>query len=452
MQDYIFRKYDIRGEVERDFPQTVVENLGRAFGTFVRREGGTTVALSGDIRLTTPKLKEWFARGLLETGVEVIDIGIVPTPTNYFSMYHLEVDGAVQITGSHNPPQFNGFKMSFRKAAFYGDQIQGLRTLIEQSDFESGEGSIRQEDLLTPYIDLLADKVKLDRPLKVAMDCGNAAACLAAPELFKRLGVELTELYCTVDGRFPNHHPDPSEVKNLQDLIAVVKQGSYDFGVAYDGDADRIGVVDEQGQIIFADILMAVFLEEVARPGETIVFDVKCSQALEEEIARRGAVPLMWKTGHSLIKEKMRERHVAFAGEMSGHLFFADEYFGYDDAIYASLRLARLVSRHRRPLSALTAEIPAYHSTPEMRLECPTDEEKFKIARAAETYFKAHYDCIDIDGVRIRFGDGWGLVRASNTQPVIVCRFEARTPQRLEEIKSLVLTKLQDLGQIELPQ
>ncbi len=452
MQDYIFRKYDIRGEVERDFPQPVVEDLGRAFGTFVRREGGTTVALSGDVRLTTPDLKGWFARGLLETGVEVIDIGIIPTPTNYFSMYHLEVDGAVQITGSHNPPQFNGFKMSYNKAAFYGDQIQGLRMLIERSDFESGEGSTRQEDVLTPYMDLLTDKIKLDRPLKVVMDCGNATAALAAPELFKRLGIELTELYCTVDGSFPNHHPDPTEVENLEDLIAVVKKGSYDFGVAYDGDADRLGVVDEQGQIIFADTLMAVFLEEVARPGQAIIFDVKCSQALEEEITRRGAVPLMWKTGHSLIKEKMREQQVSFAGEMSGHLFFGDEYFGYDDAIYASLRLARLVSRHSRPLSALTAEIPAYCSTPEMRLECPTDEEKFKIAKAAEEYFKAHYDCIDIDGVRIKFGDGWGLVRASNTQPVIVCRFEARTPERLEEIKSLVLSRLKDLGQIELAQ
>ncbi|UCH62989.1 MAG: phosphomannomutase/phosphoglucomutase [Fidelibacterota bacterium] len=452
MHEYIFRKYDIRGEVERDFPRSVVENLGRAFGTFVHREGGTTVALSGDVRLTTPNLKEWFAQGLLETGAHVVDIGIVPTPTNYFSMYHLKVDGAVQITGSHNPPEFNGFKMSYKKAAVYGEQIQMLRTIIEESDFESGEGDIRKEDLLTPYKDLLAEKIKLDRPLKIAMDCGNAAAALAAPELFKRLGVEITELYCAVDGNFPNHHPDPTEVENLEDLIATVKLGTYDFGVAYDGDADRIGVVDEQGNIIFADILIALFLEEVARPGEAIVFDVKCSQALEEEIARRGAVPLMWKTGHSLIKEKMRERKVAFAGEMSGHLFFGDEYFGYDDAIYASLRLARLVSRHSQPISTLTAEIPTYHSTPEMRLECPTDEEKFKIAQAAETYFKANYDCIDIDGVRIRFGDGWGLVRASNTQPVIVCRFEARTPQRLEEIKSLVLTKLTDLGQIELTQ
>ena len=282
------------------------------------------------------------------------------------------------------------------------------------------------------------------------MDCGNAAAALAAPAVFKRLGVQLTELYCTVDGRFPNHHPDPTELRNLKDLIAEVKKGGYDVGIAYDGDADRVGVVDEHGKVIFADTLLAIFLEEVARPGEPIVFDVKCSQALEEEILRHQAVPVMWKTGHSLIKEKMRELKVALAGEMSGHIFFGDEYYGYDDAIYVSLRLIRLLSRTREPLSALAARIPTYHSTPELRLECPTDDEKFKIARAAEDYFKANYDCIDIDGVRIKFGDGWGLVRASNTQPVIVCRFEARTPQRLEEIKSLVLTKLLDFGEIKL--
>ena len=450
MHEYIFRKYDIRGEVERDFPEPVVENLGRAFGTFVRREGGRSVVVSGDIRLTTPTLKEWFTRGLLATGVDVVDIGIVPTPTNYFSMFHLDVDGAVQITGSHNPPEFNGFKMSYKRMAVYGDQIQELRQFIEQSDFESGEGTRREEDVLTPYKQLLVDKISLERPVRMVMDCGNAAGALAAPEIFKQLGVDLTELYCTVDGHFPNHHPDPTEEKNVQDVIAEVRKGGYDFGVAYDGDADRIGVVDDQGEIIWADTLMAVFLEEVARPGEAIVFDVKCSQALEEEIVRHGAKPVMWKTGHSLIKEKMRELKVRFAGEMSGHMFFGDEYFGYDDAIYASLRLARLVSRREESLSALTAKIPQYVSTPEMRLDCPTDEEKFKIAAAAESYFKEHYDCIDIDGVRIKFGDGWGLVRASNTQPVIVCRFEARTHERLEEIKSLVLTKLEDFGEIRL--
>jgi phosphomannomutase/phosphoglucomutase len=395
-------------------------------------------------------LKEWFAEGLLSAGVDVVDIGILPTPANYFAMFHLEVDGAVQITGSHNPPEFNGFKLSHQKRAVYGDQIQELRELIENGDFESGAGNKREEDILTPYKALVLEKIELARPLRVVMDCGNAAAALAAPEIFKNRGIELKELYCTVDGKFPNHHPDPTEPENLEDLIAEIVKGGYDFGVAYDGDADRIGVVDDQGNIIFADTLMGIFLAEVAKPGEPVVFDVKCSQALEEEIIRRGAKPIMWKTGHSLIKEKMRELKVGFAGEMSGHLFFADEYFGYDDAIYASLRLARLVSRSSRPLSELAAEIPRYYSTPEMRLECPTDEEKFSIAAAAETYFKAHYDCIDIDGVRIKFGDGWGLVRASNTQPVIVCRFEARTNERLEEIKSLVLKQLQSFGTIQL--
>jgi len=448
MENYIFRKYDIRGIVERDFPEPVVTNLGRAFGTFVKRQGGKTIALSGDIRLTTPKLKQWFGQGMLETGVEVLDIGIVPTPTNYFSLYHLGVDGAIQITGSHNPPEFNGFKMSLKSGAVYGDQIQGLKELIEAEDFEQGAGVMKEVDLLTPYFEMLAEKITLARPLKVVMDCGNAAAALVAPQIFKRLGVDLKELYCDVDGRFPNHHPDPTELQNLADLIKEVQRGGYDVGIAYDGDADRIGVIDEQGNVIMADTLMSIFLEEVARPGQPIVFDVKCSQALEEEIIRHKAKPVMWKTGHSLIKEKMRELKVSFAGEMSGHIFFGDEYYGYDDAIYVSLRLIRLLAGSDEPLSALAAKVPTYHSTPEMRLECPTDDEKFAIAQAAEEYFKANYDCIDIDGVRIKFGDGWGLVRASNTQPVIVCRFEARTPERLEEIKALVLNKLGGFGNI----
>ena len=258
MQDYIFRMYDIRGVVEDDFPQPVVVDLGRAFGTFVRRRGGASIALSGDVRLTTPDLKKWFGEGLLSTGVDVVDIGIVPTPTNYFSMFHLKIDGAVQITGSHNPPEFNGFKLSYQQGAVYGDQIQQLRSLMKTSDFEVGEGTLKEVDLLTTYMGMLAEKISLDRPLKVVMDCGNAAAALAAPEIFKRLGVQLTELYCTVDGRFPNHHPDPTELRNLQDLIAEVKTGGYDVGIAYDGDADRVGVVDEHGQVIFADTLLAI--------------------------------------------------------------------------------------------------------------------------------------------------------------------------------------------------
>jgi len=452
MKDYIFRKYDIRGVVETDFPPEVVRDLGRAFGTYILRLGGSTVTLSGDVRLTTPKLKQWFAEGLQTTGVAVQDIGILPTPANYFSLPHLEVDGAVQITGSHNPPEFNGFKLSHSTGAVYGEQILGLKDMIEKRDFETGLGTFEDYDLLPEYHEMLAGKITLERPLKVVIDCGNAAAALSAPEVLRGLGVELTELFCTVDGTFPNHHPDPTVEENLVDLIAEMKTGRHDLGVAYDGDADRVGVIDEKGNIIRADTLMAIFLEEVARPGEPVVFDVKCSQALEEEIVRHGAVPVMWKTGHSLIKEKMRELKVGFAGEMSGHIFFADEYFGYDDAIYVSMRLARLLSRTKRPLSELAAQVPTYHSTPELRLECPTDEEKFKIAQAAEEYFKPRYDCIDIDGVRIKFGDGWGLVRASHTQPVIVCRFEARTSERLEEIRALVTDKLREFGEINLPE
>ena len=450
MQEHIFRKYDIRGVVEEDFPKPVVTDLGRAFGTYVLRAGGNSVALSGDIRLTTPDLKKWYAQGLLSTGVKVIDIGILPTPANYFSMFHIEVDGAVQITGSHNPPDYNGFKMSFRRGAVYGDQITGLLKMIKAGDFETGQGTFSEMDIITPYIDMLAEKITFERPLKIALDCGNAAGALAGPQIFKRLGVELTELFCDVDGRFPNHHPDPTVEANLADLIDTVRNGDYDLGIAYDGDADRVGIIDNNGNVIRADTLMAIFLEEVARPGEAVIFDVKCSQALEEEIVRHGGVPVMWKTGHSLIKEKMREMKVKFAGEMSGHIFFGDEYFGYDDGIYVSLRIARLLSRTQTPLSELAAKIPRYFSTPELRMDCPSDEEKFKIAAAAEEYFKANYDCIDIDGVRIKFGDGWGLVRASHTQPVIVCRFEARTQARMEAIMAEVLGKLQTFGEITL--
>ncbi len=450
MHDNIFRMYDIRGVVETDFPEPVVKDLGRAFATFVLRNGGKTIGLSGDIRLTTPKLMAWLAEGMTSTGAEIVDMGIAPTPANYFSMFHLGVDGAVQITGSHNPPEFNGFKMSYNKAAVYGVNIQGLNSLIKKRDFEIDKGTIRKVDIMTPYMDMLVDKIQIDRPLRVVIDCGNAAGALAAPQVFKRVGMEVTELFCDVDGTFPNHHPDPTEMENLEDLIAEVKKGGYDLGIAYDGDADRVGVVDELGNVIMADRLMAIFLDEVAKPGEPIIFDVKCSQALEEAITAKGAVPLMWKTGHSLIKEKMREAKVSFAGEMSGHIFFGDEYYGYDDAIYVSLRLARMLAHGNEKLSVRAAKIPEYFSTPEMRLECPTDAEKFSLVAKAEEYFKANYDCIDIDGVRIKFGDGWGLVRASNTQPVIVCRFEARTAERMEEIKTLVLGKLTELGEVEM--
>jgi len=450
MNPYIFREYDIRGVVAEDFPDEVVDALGKAYGSYAVEKGGSQIAVSGDIRESTPHLKEVFIAGVLSTGISVIDLGIVPTPTNYYSMFALPVDGAVQITGSHNPANMNGFKMSYQKQAVYGQDIQYLKSLIEEQKFASGEGQLKQQDLLEAYKEMVLSKIHLERPVRVAMDCGNAAACLAAPELFRKIGCEVTELYCEVDGRFPNHHPDPTVKKNLTDLIAEVRKGGYDFGVAFDGDADRIGVIDDQGQIIWADYIMILFLDEIIQKGETVVFDVKCSQALEEMIAAKGGTPLMWKTGHSLIKQKMKELEVPFAGEMSGHIFFADDYFGYDDAIYVAARFAQFVSRDREPLSAKIAKLPYYHSTPEMRLNCKDDATKFEINQKATDYFSANYDCATVDGVRIRFGDGWGLVRASNTQPVIVTRFEAKTEERLAEIRDLVLHKLQEFGEIEI--
>ena len=447
---YIFREYDIRGNVSEDFPEHVVGKLGKAFGTFVNRAGGREVAISGDIRLTTPTLIEQFKKGVLSTGVDVINIGILPTPVNYFSMFHLGVSSAVQITGSHNPPEFNGFKLSMNKKPVYGDDIQALYHLIDKMDFDQGEGTEARFKLLDVYNEMIRKKIDIEKPLKVVMDCGNAAAAINAPELFKTLGVELTELYCEPDGTFPNHHPDPTVESNLVDLIDLMKTGEYDVGLAFDGDADRVGVVDEKGDILWADQLMSIFLPDIIKDGEDILFDVKCSQALEDMIQRYGGNPIMWKTGHSLIKQKMSELGCKFGGEMSGHIFFADDYYGYDDALYVGARLLQLLSRTEKSLSELRSDIPVYYSTPEMRMEAKNDEEKFTITKKAIDYFTNNYDCITVDGVRIQFGDGWGLVRSSNTQPVIVCRFEANSVERKNEIMNLVLTKLKEFGDLEL--
>ncbi len=450
LNKYIFREYDIRGKVADDFPPVVVESLGKGFGTFIKRGGGQEIALSGDVRLTTPSLIEQFKTGVLSTGVDVINIGILPTPANYYSMFKLEVAGAVQITGSHNPPEFNGFKMSRNKKAVFGQSIQDIRTIIENRDYDEGEGTEVAYDILTEYKRMIASKIDIQKPMKVVMDCGNAAGAICGPDVFKNLNVELTELYCDVDGTFPNHHPDPTVKENLKDLIYLMKTGNYDIGLAFDGDADRVGVVDETGDVIWADQLIALFLPEVLEEGDEILFDVKCSQALVDMILKYGGKPVMWKTGHSLIKQRMAELNCKLGGEMSGHIFFADDFFGFDDAIYVSARIVQTLSRTDSTLSELKSELPTYYSTPEIRLEAESDEEKFRIAEEAVTYFTENYDCITVDGVRIQFGDGWGLVRSSNTQPVIVCRFEANTPKRKEEIQSIVMGKLNEIGKLKL--
>ena len=446
---YIFREYDIRGKVSDDFPPEVVENLGKAFGTFISRSGGQEIALSGDVRLTTPSLIESFKTGVLSTGVDVINIGILPTPANYFSMFKLDVAGAVQITGSHNPPEFNGFKMSRNKKSVFGDSIQDLRSIIEKGDYETGEGDEAPYKIINDYRKMIFEKISIERPLRVVMDCANAAAAICAPDIFKKFNIELTELYCDVDGAFPNHHPDPTVKENLTDLIKLMKTGNYDVGIAFDGDADRVGVVDETGEVIWADQLMALFLPELVNPGDEILYDVKCSKALEEEIIKYQGKPVMWKTGHSLVKQKMVELNCKFGGEMSGHIFFADDYYGYDDAIYVAARLLQTLSRSKKTLSELRSELPKYFSTPEIRLEANSDEEKFMISEKAVDYFTANFDCSTVDGVRINFEDGWGLVRASNTQPVIVCRFEATSEERMQQIKKLITDKLNEMGELK---
>ncbi len=444
----IFREYDVRGIVGRDLTPDVVEVLGRGYGTYLARQGGRRVSLGYDARLSSPTFCTALSRGIASTGIDVIQIGLVATPMLYFSLFHLDIDGGVMITGSHNPPEFNGFKLGVGKTTIYGEQIQEVLRIIQSGDFASGKGQVMQQDINEAYKTEIVRRIgRLARPLKIVVDAGNGAGGPYGPDMLRRIGAEVIELYCEVDGRFPNHHPDPTLPEALEALIQAVRAGGADLGIGWDGDADRIGVVDAQGRIIWGDQLMMLFSREVlaTRPGAPIIFEVKCSQGLAEEIERLGGRPVMYKTGHSLIKNKMKELHAPLAGEMSGHLFFADEYFGYDDALYAACRFARLVAAQDRPLTALVDELPRYVSTPETRVDCP-EERKFEIVAEMAAYFRAHYEMIDIDGVRILFGDGWGLLRASNTQPVLVLRFEARTPERLEEIKGIVLGKLKEIA------
>jgi phosphomannomutase/phosphoglucomutase len=449
---YIFREYDIRGVVDKDLTPEVVELIGKGFGTYLKQNGAKKISLGGDVRLHTKKLSDSIIKGVSSTGLDIINLGAVPTPAQYFSLHTLPVDGGMMITGSHNPPEFNGFKMSLGTAPIYGESIQQIRKIIESDNFDTGNGSVEDYFILDEYIEDIAGRLKLAKPIKAIIDCGNGAGSLVAGKLFRKLNANATMLFCEPDGRFPNHHPDPTVVEYIQDLIKKVKETDAEIGIGYDGDADRIGVVDNNGNIIWGDRLLAVFAMDLLErhKGERIIFDVKCSQALPEAIEAAGGIPVMWKTGHSLLKKKMKETGALVGGEMSGHIFFAENFYGFDDAIYASARLLALLSRSNKTITDWLAKVPKYYSTPEIRAECVNDEEKFKIAKQAADYFKQNNDVIDIDGVRILFGDGWGLVRPSNTQPVIVTRFEAKTPQRLEEIKDLVVNKLKEFGEIKI--
>jgi phosphomannomutase/phosphoglucomutase len=436
----IFREYDIRGVAGKDLTEEVATALGGAYAVFLAEKGVKgAVAVGRDNRPSGVGLHRALVAGLLESGVEVVDIGVVPTPLAYWSQHNLDVVGGIQITGSHNPPEYNGFKLGLNTSSIYGEDIQHIYDLAVAGKFPRGKGSLRKEQVVDRYIDDISERIgKLSRDLKVIIDCGNGAGSLVAPKLFPRLGIKPRCLFCESDGTFPNHHPDPTVPANLEAIIAAVRKDRADIGIAFDGDADRIGVIDNLGEIIWGDYLLIIYARDaLARTGkgQAIVFDVKASQALSEAIERAGGIPMMWKTGHSLIEQKMHETRAPVGGEMSGHMFFSEGFYGFDDALYGAARLLRIVADSGKTVHDILADVPRFVSTPEIRIDCP-DDKKFGIVEEAQKYFSSRYEVITVDGARVLFGDGWGLIRASNTQPVLVMRFEARTKEQLEKIQS----------------
>ncbi len=444
---HIFREYDIRGVADRDLSDAIAEGIGRAFGQEIGGGARKRIAVGRDCRVSSPRLFAALTAGLTKAGVDVLDIGVGPTPLLYFAVHHTSADGGVMITGSHNPGDENGFKMMRGKASFFGRDIQGLKARIEASDFglADGTGTITEVDVQTAYLDHMKKAFSFagEAP-KIVVDAGNGAGGPLGLAAMRAVGLEPDPLYCDMDGRFPNHHPDPTVPKNLAALIARVKETGARVGIAYDGDADRLGAVDANGDIVWGDRLMIVFSRGVLaeRPGAAILGEVKCSQTLYDDIAKHGGRPIVWKTGHSLIKTKMKEEGALLAGEMSGHLFFADRYFGFDDAIYASLRLIEILAKDPRSIGEMLSDVPKTYSTPELRVDCP-DDKKFAVVKAVTERFKGKgLPVLDIDGARIQFGKPgqpmWGLVRASNTGPILVMRFEATSEADLARIQAEV--------------
>ena len=441
----IFREYDIRGREGEDLTFETVRLLGEAIGTYYRERGIRDITLSRDCRLSSPSFREALLEGLLETGLEVTDLGMTPTPLLYFSIVRLKREGGVMITASHNPPEFNGFKICVGKDAIWGPEIQKIREIAETGKFARGEGRLSFYDIFPDYKTFILKDIKLKSKLKVAIDPGNGTVGPFIRPLLEELGCEVYSLNLEPDGRFPNHHPDPIVEENLRDLINTVREKGAHVGFGYDGDGDRLGVVDEKGRIVWGDRLLIIFARSILpqMKGAKVIAEVKCSQVLFDEIEKLGGIPIMYKTGHSLIKEKMRREGAVLAGEMSGHMFFADRYFGFDDALYASLRLLEIMAETGKSLSQLLEGIPETYVTPEIRIPCP-DEVKFQLVEAFKEKIRGKYEFVDIDGVRLKFPDGWGLIRASNTQPALVLRFEAQTEERLKEIRSLVENLLEE--------
>ncbi len=443
MNTHIFREYDIRGLVDKDLTPEVVELLGKGLGTVIRRKGGTRVVVGRDCRESSTVFRDALCKGLTSTGLHVWDVGVVPTPLTYFAANTLPVDGLAMITGSHNPPEYNGFKIGAGKTTFHGPEIQALRRLIEACDFEvaATPGGVAPFDIITPYNHFVQQTVKVGRKgMRIVIDAGNGVGGHVAVPLFEAMGFDVVPLFCEMDARFPNHHPDPTVVENMEDLIAAVKREKAEVGIAYDGDADRIGVVDDQGNIHWGDQLMILFSRAVLKeaPGASIVGEVKCSYTLYDDIEAKGGKPIMWKAGHSLIKAKMKETGAELAGEMSGHIFFKHRYFGFDDAVYSTARLLEILTHTSQRMSQLLADVPRTFATPELRVDT-VEEKKFALVQRATELLRADgHQLVDVDGVRVTFPDGWGLIRSSNTQPILVLRFEASTEKRLKEIQALI--------------
>ena len=435
-----FRAYDIRGLVDQDFDPERVRGLGRACGTYFRQNGYTKAIVGRDNRHSSEEYQASIVRGLVATGVDVVILPMVPTPVFYYAVSSLGYHAGVMITASHNPSEYNGFKVWAGENTIHTEELQKIRRILEDGRFEEGEGVASELDPSEEYMQEIASAIRLEEPVRAVVDGGNGSAGPICRSLLERLGVEVIPLYCDSDPNFPNHHPDPTVMENIRDLRQAVLDHGAHVGIGLDGDGDRIGVVDEQSGVFYGDQLLAIFARDLLQrqPGAKVIGEVKCSHLMFRDIEEHGGISLMWKTGHSLIKDKMRQVGAELAGEMSGHMFFADRYYGYDDAIYAAARLTEIMSRDlSKPLSTYLSNWPVTHNTPEIRLECP-DDIKFRVVEKAVDYFKSlsgDFQVLDVDGVRINFGDGWGLVRASNTQAVLVMRFEAETEERLQEIR-----------------
>jgi phosphomannomutase / phosphoglucomutase len=433
----IFREYDIRGIADEELLDSDVELLGQALGTYLIRHSGRTICLGRDCRLSGGRIHAALLKGLLASGAHVLDIGTGPTPLLYYSVVHFEAAGGIMITGSHNPPEYNGIKTVCGSGTLHGEQIQQVLKLIQGSDFESGAGTLKEIDAATPYVEEIASQFQFSRRVKVVFDAGNGTAGPVFHRILEKLNVEPVELFFEMDGRFPNHHPDPTVPENLRDLAKAVRKEKAELGIAFDGDADRIGALDEKGSVVYGDMLLLIFGREILtrKPGATFIGEVKCSQVMYDKLAELGGNPIMYKTGHSLIKAKMKQAQAELAGEMSGHMFFADRYYGFDDALYAACRLIEIVAKSGKPLSAQLEGVPKTVSTPELRVDCPDDKKFLVVEKVAEIVRKRH-QVVDVDGVRVPFAQGWGLVRASNTQPVLVMRFEATSEKLLNEYRT----------------